>query len=149
MPDKLRRTSLAALAATMLAVAACSRVPAAAPAAPAAAPVLSDQLFFGRNIPTGGTVSDSAWSGFLAEVVTPRFPDGFTWWRSEGQWRGADGAIAREAGFVFEVHHAPGVPPDSTFEAIALEYCRRFNQEAVLRAQAPARQWLYRATRAP
>ena len=145
MPDKLQRTSLAALTAALLAVAACSRVPAAAPAAAAAAQVLSDQLFFGRNIPPGGTVSDSAWSVFLAEVVTPRFPDGFTWWRSEGQWRGADGAIARVAGFVLEVHHAPGVPPDSAFAAIALEYCRRFNQEAVLRAQAPARQWLYRA----
>jgi hypothetical protein len=115
-----------------------------APAAPGTA-VVSDRLFFGRNIPGGGTVSDSAWSLFLAEVVTPRFPDGFSVVREEGQWRGADGVIVREAGFVFEVEHRWGVPPDTVFEAISAEYCRRFHQEAVLRVRAPAVQWLYRA----
>ena len=100
---------------------------------------------FGRNIPSGGTVSDSAWTVFLADVVTPRLPDGFTVLRSEGQWRGADGLIAREAGFVLEISHPPGSPPDSVFEAIAVEYCRRFRQEAVLRLRFPAEQWLYRA----
>lgn len=137
---------LPVVAAAALAVAACSRAPAPSPLAPQApAQVVTDRLFFGRNIATGGTVSDSAWTVFLAEVVTPRFPDGFTVWRSEGQWRGADGVIAREAGFILEVDHPPAVPPDSTFEAIAREYNRRFHQEAVLRTRAPAQQWLYRA----
>lgn len=107
--------------------------------------MVADRLFFGRNIPSGGTVSDSAWSVFLAEVVTPRFPAGFTTWRSEGQWQGSDGAIGREMGFVFEVEHPPGQPPDSVFEAIAAEYCRRFRQEAVLRIRNAAEQWLYHA----
>ena len=139
-----RRTTAICLA---LVLAGCARVPSPSAASAAAAPtaVVADRLFFGRNIPSGGTVSDSAWSVFLAEVVTPRFPDGFTVLRSEGQWRGADGVIAREAGFVLEVHHAPGVPPDSVFQAIAVEYCRRFRQEAVLRARSGAELWLYRA----
>jgi len=125
---------------------------ACAPSSPPSAPrpvtgtaVVTERLFFGRNIPSGGTVTDSAWSLFLAEVVTPRLPDGFTTWRTDGQWRGADGAIAHEAGFVLEVDHPPGVPPDSVFEAIGVEYCRRFRQEAVLRVRTPAELWLIRA----
>jgi hypothetical protein len=146
VPELKRTLPLAALATALRAAAACSRVPAAPrPAPDAPAQVMSDRLFFGRNVPSGGTVTDSAWTVFLAEVVTPRFPDGFTTWRTEGQWRGADGAIAREAGFVLQVDHPPGVPPDSTFEAIAVEYGRRFRQEAVLRTRTPAQLWLYRA----
>src|SRR6266550_630167 len=92
-------------------------------------PMIIDQLLFGRNIPTGGTVSDSAWYLFLNQVVTPRFPDGFGTLRGEGQWRYADGRVEREAGFVVELYYSPGMVADSTVEAIAREYIRRFNQE--------------------
>src|SRR5690242_10421816 len=54
------------------------------------------ELYFGRNIPTGGTVSESDWQKFVDEVVTPRFPDGLTVLDADGQWRGKDGSIARE-----------------------------------------------------
>ena len=141
------RTVNAVVLALALALAGCGRLPSpsSAPAPSAAQAVVADRLFFGRNIAAGGTVSDSAWSIFLAEVVTPRLPAGFTVWRTEGQWRGADGAIVREPGFVLEVEHPKGQPPDSVFEAIAVEYCRRFQQEAVLRLRSAADQWLYRA----
>jgi hypothetical protein len=107
--------------------------------------VMTDRLFFGRNIPAGGTVSDSAWSVFIAEVVTPRLPGGFTVFHTDGQWRGNDGVIAREQGFVLEVQRPKREPADNVFEAIAMEYVRRFRQEAVLRVRSPAEQWLYRA----
>lgn len=139
----LRQLTAGALALT-LSLAACGRLPRQSTPAPAAgAAVVADRMYFGRNIPGGGTVSDSAWKVFLAEVVTPRFPEGFTVLRSEGQWRGADGAIDREDGFVFEVHHRRGLPPDSVFAAIGAEYCRRFRQEAVLHVRTAAEQWLY------
>ena len=128
-----------------LSLAGCGRLPRPTMPAPSAGvEVVADRMFFGRNIPGGGTVSDSAWNAFLAEVVTPRFPAGFTVFRAEGQWRGADGAIEREASVVFEVHHPKGLPPDSVFAAIATEYCRRFRQEAVLHVRAAGVQWLYR-----
>jgi hypothetical protein len=41
------------------------------------------------------------------------------------------------------LYHAPGVPPDTTLEAIAREYMRRFNQEAVARTRMPVQQWMY------
>lgn len=149
MAEKLMRvgrTLFVLTAATIVVVAGCSRAPAPAPPSPTSSTVVvSDRLYFGRNIPTGGTVTDSAWSVFLAEVVTPRFPNGFTVWRTEGQWRGNDGMIVPEPGFLFEVEHPAGQPPDTTFANIAAEYCRRFQQEGVLRVRAPAEQWLYQA----
>ena len=144
-PPRFRAVA-ASLCISALVLAACGRMPLPAPATPAGpAMVVSDRLLFGRDIRGGGTVSDSAWSAFLEEVVTPRLPAGFSVMRAEGQWRGADGAIVRETGFTLEVHHPPGIPPDSVFEAIAVEYCRRFRQEAVLRVRAAGEQWLYRA----
>lgn len=140
-----------ALVVTSIALtASCSRLPvstATGTGATQSSHAVIDRLAFGRDIPTGGTVSDSAWQVFLDEVVTPRFPGGFSVMRSEGQWRYADGRIQREDGFVLELYHAPGSPPDSTFEAIAREYMRRFDQEAVARTRLPVQQWMYWSVR--
>ena len=46
------------------------------------------QLFFGRSNAGGEVVSDETWAAFLADTVTPRFPDGFTVVDGAGQWRG-------------------------------------------------------------
>lgn len=107
------------------------------------ADAVSDRLFFGRSIPAGGSVSDSAWEAFLAEVVTPRFPDGLTIWRAEGQWRGPDGRMDREPVMIVEVLHPRGATPDSVFEAIARHYRLRFGQDAVLRSTGYVRTQIY------
>jgi hypothetical protein len=105
---------------------------------------VADRLFFGRDIPGGGgTVSDSAWSAFLREVVTPRFPAGLTILHAEGQWREEDGRIVREESFVLEVVHPAGPAAEADLQAIAEEYKRRFRQEAVMRVTLPARQRFY------
>lgn len=111
------------------------------------ADAIADRLFFGRNIPAGGMVSDSSWSAFLAEVVTPRFPDGLTVWRAEGQWRGANGRLEREPVMIVEVLHPRGTPPDSVFASIARDYCQRFGQDAVLRSTGAVRINLYDAAK--
>src|SRR5262245_42341316 len=80
---------------------------------PAADLRIADRLYFGRDIPSGGTVSEADWQGFLRDVVTPRFPDGLTEWRAHGQWRGANGEIVREESFVLELIHAPGADADT------------------------------------
>jgi hypothetical protein len=132
------------VASTVLGVAGCSRMSPQTRLAPGATHAVIDRLSFGRDIPTGGTVSDSAWQVFLDQVVTPRFPGGFGVMRGEGQWRYADGRIEREDSFHLELYEVPGKPtPDSTFEAIAREYIRRFNQEAVARSRFPVQSWMY------
>jgi hypothetical protein len=130
-------------ASTAFAFAGCAGMPASTQPSPGPTQMIIDRLSFGRDIPTGGTVSDSAWYLFLDQVVTPRFPDGFGTVRTQGQWRYADGRIQREDGFQLELYHAPGAVPDSTIEAIAREYIRRFNQEAVARSRIPVQQWMY------
>jgi hypothetical protein len=98
-----------------------------------------DRLYFGRAIADTGTVSDSAWSGFLRDVVTPRFPDGITVLRGEGQWRGANGSIVREPSFVLEVIHPRTPAIETALAEIVAEYKRRFQQEAVMRVTSEVR----------
>jgi len=105
--------------------------------------LVDDRLVFGRNIPTGGQVSDSAWSAFMAEVITPVFPAGLTVLRSEGQWLDPRGNLVKEPGVIVLLLHPRGTPADSVFERIATEYRRRFHQDAVLRETMPAHTWLY------
>jgi hypothetical protein len=97
-------------------------------------PVITDRLYFGRNIADSLVVSDSAWAGFLRDVVSSRLPSGYTFWLAQGEWRGADGRVRREPGFVLEVVHPPrSAPADSAVLGIIAEYKRRFSQESVLR----------------
>ena len=95
---------------------------------------VSDRLFCGRSIPGGGEVSDADVDAFLEEVVTPRFPEGFTSWTAVGNWRGEE-----EKTLVLEFLHPYGRSFDDKVREIAEEYRRRFRQQAVLRVTGPAR----------
>ena len=117
---------------------------------PAVAPLLlADRLFFGRSVPAGGavspgaTVSDEEWTAFVRDVVTPRFPEGLTIWRAEGQWRERTGDVTRESTMVVEIVHEPSPEADAKLEEIAREYKTRFHQEAVMRVTSPAQMRFY------
>lgn len=97
--------------------------------------MISDRLYFGRSIPGGGTVSDEDWRKYLAESVTPRFPDGLSVWRAEGQWRGNDSIIVREESFILDLLHADDPKSEQSVQEIIREYKVRFKQEAVLRVR--------------
>lgn len=94
---------------------------------------VSDRLFCGRSIPGGGEVTDADVQQFLDEVVTPRFPDGFTSWTATGNWRGDE-----EQTLVLEFIHPYGRSYDEKIREIAEEYRRRFRQQAVMRVTEPA-----------
>jgi uncharacterized protein DUF3574 len=97
-------------------------------------PVTTDRLYFGRKTADSLTVTDSAWTVFLKDVVSPRLPSGFTFWVAEGEWRGSDGRSRHEPSFVLELVHPPGsAAVDSAILGIIAEYKRRFRQESVLR----------------
>ena len=104
---------------------------------------VDDKLVFGRSIPTGGSVSDSAWDTFMREIVTPRFPAGLTVWHAQGQWLDPRGTTVREAVIIVEVVHPAGDPADSVFARVANAYRQRFHQDAVLRITSNARTELY------
>lgn len=94
------------------------------------------ELLFGRAIPGGGgTVSEAEWQGFLADTVTPAFPDGLTVQAAEGQWRGADGTLQREAAsrLLLVLPGADLATAAARSGALAEAYRARFRQESVLR----------------
>lgn len=101
-------------------------------------PWLRTELYFGRAIPAGGEVTDEQWRQFLAEVVTPRFPAGFSVLEASGQWRGDDGAVAREASQVLLIYHAPDADSQRKVNEIADAYARMFGQESVMRVTTRA-----------
>jgi len=103
-------------------------------------PVVTERLYFGRNVAQTLGVTDSAWAVFVADVVSARLPNGFTFWSATGEWRGADGRSTREPSFVLEVvHPARSDAIEAAIVAIIAEYKHRFGQESVLRVVSTGR----------
>lgn len=98
------------------------------------------ELYFGRSIPGGGIVTEEEWDKFLAEVVTPRFPDGFTILKATGQYREANGTIDREPSEVllFFYPARKRTAGRRKIEEIRRAYVKQFKQESVLRFDYPS-----------
>ena len=99
---------------------------------------VSELLYFGTGIPSGGTVSQSDWASFLGSSVTPRFPEGLTVWSASGQWQSVNGSITSEGSYVISLLHPPTREADGKVQAVVSEYKSRFQQEAVLRVRSHA-----------
>jgi hypothetical protein len=137
------RALLLALA-LLLGAAGCATLPRpTSPREEVAAATVCDRLYFGRAIPGGGEVTDADWAAFVAEVIVPRFPAGFTVYRAAGHWRGADGRPVDEATLVLEVVHGREARDELAVREIAELYRQRFQQEAVMRVRVPAARRFY------
>jgi hypothetical protein len=101
----------------------------------AAAKFYRTELYFGMNIPGGGTVSESNWNKFLNDEVTPKFPDGFTVIEGYGQYKDKSGQIVKEKSRVLILLYAKKSRKDidPKLEAIREAYKKTFQQESVLR----------------
>lgn len=93
---------------------------------------VQELLYFGTKTPSGH-VTPEAWTQFLGEVVTPRFPEGLSTWRASGQWRSAAGEIIREPSYVLSLVHPNDPASNKALQDIIVTYKTRFQQEAVLR----------------
>lgn len=96
------------------------------------------RLFFGRSQGTSEVVTDEAWRAFLAEEITPRFPDGLSVMDAAGQWRDASGAIVRERSKLVLILAQSGDSGMRRTDEIAQAYRQTFGQESVLRVVTPA-----------
>ncbi len=94
------------------------------------------ELFMGRGGPDGEIVDDAAWSAFLAEEVTPRFPDGLTALDARGQWRSSDGVIKKERSKLLVILAPPGGDAKTLLDEIVHQYKLQFSQGAVLQTVA-------------
>ena len=132
MPPTPRLLALAALCLAALALLACGGED-EAPCPEGSDRYAEYQLLLGRSTSDGGEVSEEEWLAFLADTVTPRFPDGLTVLDAAGQWRDGAGAIQRERSKLLWILAPPGDEARRLIDEISEEYERRFNQESVLR----------------
>ncbi|RQR49126.1 DUF3574 domain-containing protein [Burkholderia sp. Bp9125] len=99
---------------------------------------LQADLLFGRDIAGRGPVTDAERAAFLADVVTPRFPAGFTLWDTHGQWRDrTTGHITREDSFVIRIIAGDTRDTLERLSFIRRAYAERFRQESVGVTLAP------------
>jgi hypothetical protein len=97
------------------------------------------ELFFGTAKPDGTAVTDEEFSAFLDEQITPRFPDGLTLLKGDGQFRGEDEVIIKEDSFLLILLYPLQGFKDSSarIESIRELYKSEFQQESVLRVDDP------------
>jgi hypothetical protein len=119
------------LVALTLSLAACQPPP--GPACPAGTEAWDRvELFFGREIPGGGTVGETDWQAYVQDVLSPAFPDGLTVLEGQGRWLSPTGEHFVENSFVVYIF----LPADSTearrVDDVTAVYKDRFKQETVL-----------------
>jgi hypothetical protein len=108
-----------------------------------ALPFVRTELFFGTARP-GGDVTRRQFQEFVDDYVTPRFPDGLTVLRADGQFRGEDGVLVKEQAFVLIVLYPYDTLATSSqrIQQIRTRYTERFNQQSVLRVDDPFIVWV-------
>lgn len=96
------------------------------------------ELFFGTAKPNG-VVTEEEFRAFIDAEVTPRFPDGLTVVKADGQFRGSDDVIIKEESFVLILLYPVGDrrPAGRRIERIRELYKEQHQQESVLRVDDP------------
>lgn len=97
------------------------------------------ELYFGLSRRGAPDVSDEEWRHFVTTEVVPAFPGGFTELTAVGHFS-EDGQSHKEPVRVLVILNPPeqAAAAGRRLDALGRSYCRRFNQDAVLRADAAA-----------
>lgn len=97
-------------------------------------------LFFGRDIPGGGQVSDQDWKGFSDSVISAYFPEGYTEWDAKGRWKDTETKeTITEPTKVVTFFGKMSKDRSAAIDSIAQRYLRRFRQQSVLRTDSKAK----------
>jgi hypothetical protein len=109
-----------------------------------AAPFIRAELYFGRNRPDGGEVSQKEFDDFLSRFITPRFPDGLTVIKGRGQFLNSEGSVERERSIVLILLYPVAARREKhiKIEEIREEDVTRFKQQSVLRVDYPLPVWV-------
>lgn len=94
--------------------------------------MLVAELFFGRDIKGRDPLTDAEWIEFVAQTITPNFPDGFTMIDGEGRWRNPQtGQIAggRTKILLVAAKQAPDL--GQRLSAVIDAYKAQFHQQSV------------------
>jgi hypothetical protein len=96
-----------------------------------------DELYFGMRKRDATLVTEAEWQAFVDTVVTPRFPQGLTVLTGDGQWHPQAGPLVREPTKILILIHRGGPDAERRIREIATIYCRRFDQQSVMRVRDP------------
>jgi len=127
----MRKIGLA-LAALVLATAArADNLPSVCPL-PSQKPMAMAELFFGRDIPGRGSITDTEWRIFAAKTLSRYFPDGFTAYDGSGQWMDpAKKRIVREKSKIVQVVADDDASFAANITAVSDAYKKQFRQQSV------------------
>ena len=92
------------------------------------------ELYLGRNIAGVGEVSERQFRDFLADAVTPRFPDGLTVAGVDGQFRVGKRIIRERSKLLILLVPAADDVADKV-AALVDAYTKRFRQQSVLHTE--------------
>ncbi len=99
---------------------------------PGQQPLAIAELFFGRDVPGRGPVTDAEWSDFAVRIIAQEFPDGFTVFDGEGQWLDQQSnRIIREPSKVLVAAADPESDLKSRIGAVVEAYRAEFHQRSV------------------
>ncbi|WP_353719977.1 DUF3574 domain-containing protein [Dyadobacter sp. 676] len=91
-------------------------------------------LYFGRDIPGGGTVTDQQWKNFSDSVISAYFPEGYTEWDAHGRWKDTETKqTITEPTKVVTFLGRKTRQRSAALDSITQCYLRRFRQQSVLR----------------
>ncbi|HEX4185917.1 MAG TPA: DUF3574 domain-containing protein [Stellaceae bacterium] len=109
-----------------------SRAPAYSCLLPAERHMLVAELFFGRNIKGRQPLTDAEWANFATQAIAPNFPEGFTSFDGEGQWRNPQtGQIAGGRTKILLVAAKPEPDLPQRLSAVIDAYKAQFHQQSV------------------
>jgi hypothetical protein len=91
-----------------------------------AVPYLKTELYF-------GPIDHDDWNDFLAKTVTPRFPQGLTWFDVHGQWRDSSGTVRELNSRLLILIYPRTIAADRSIEKIRSAFKTQFHQQSVLR----------------
>jgi hypothetical protein len=97
-----------------------------APASDESVSYVKTELYF-------GPVDGDDWADFLADEVTPRFPQGLTWFDVRGQWRDRQGNVRKLGSRMIILIYPRSAAANRAIEEIRTDFKKRFHQQSVLR----------------
>ena len=101
-------------------------------------PFVRTELYFGTAKPSG-VVSEAEFIDFVDRHVTPRFPDGLTLIKGDGQFRNDGNTIVKEQSFVLILLYPHDALDEGLrrIERIRTLYKDEFDQQSVVRVDDP------------
>lgn len=100
--------------------------------------MIRTEVYFDREIPGQGEVSDIAFAKFVSEVVSRELPEGLTLFNAYGQYEERAGEILKQETKVLVVFHEDSVTESSSIDRIIAEYRKRFEGAKVMRSASSA-----------